>query len=45
MPLMGRLQTALAGDQMGGYGGYGGYGAYPEEYDNAMGPGFSPEAM
>lgn len=23
MPMMGQLQTALMGDQMGGYGGYG----------------------
>mgnify|MGYP000888469167 FL=1 len=28
MPLMGRLQTALMGDQMGGMGGMGGAGGY-----------------
>jgi hypothetical protein len=47
MPLMGRLQTALAGDEMGGLGGMGGYGSYPEEYENNMGGmgGYSEEAM
>jgi len=29
---MGKLQTALAGDEMGGLGGFGGVGSYPSEY-------------
>lgn len=48
MPLMGKLQTVLAGDQNALFGGMGGYGGYPEEYDNGMGGmggGFSEEAM
>ena len=31
MQIMGRLQTAMMGDEMGGMGGYGGYGP-PEMY-------------
>jgi len=34
IPLMGKLQTALIGDEMGGMGGYGGPGSYPSEYEN-----------
>lgn len=34
MPLMGQLQTALVGDQMGGYGGYGGY---PQDFGGMEG--------
>ncbi len=41
MPLMGRLQTALMGDEMGGMGGYGGYGSAPEMYQGGEG-GFDP---
>lgn len=37
MPLMGKLQTTLMGEGMGGFGGYGdGYDGYPGE-DMGMG--------
>jgi len=39
MPLMGKLQTALVGDQMGGMGGFGGYGAAPDMYQGGQGYG------
>lgn len=42
MPLMGQLQTALVGDQMGGMGGYGGEGMGMPGMD---GMGMSEEAM
>lgn len=47
MPLMGKLQTALVGDDMGGYGGaYGGYGDYDQMDMGGMGGmGMSEEAM
>lgn len=53
MPLMGQLQSALAGDQMGGYGGYGGQDMGGMDFGGGMGGmpgmdgmgGYSEEAM
>lgn len=53
MPLMGQLQTALVGDQMGGMGGYGGqdyggmggYGGEGMGMPGMDGMGMSEEAM
>lgn len=39
MPLMGKLQAALIGDDMGGFGGFGGQGTYPSEYEQGYDQG------
>jgi hypothetical protein len=41
MPLMGKLQTALVGDEMGGLGGFGGYPNQYEDMDGGNPMGFS----
>lgn len=47
MPLMGKLQTALVGDEMGGMGGFGGYppNQFQDDGMNGNPMGYSQEAM